>query len=101
MKSENIRTSHVRNEYVPQQNHRRTERGPQTQSMPVRGGLVANGLGTAGTEKPPKPRPPGGGLVALAAAAVAEDGVGGGAPELNSAQRGHLRFVFMCPIWPQ
>ena len=69
--------------------------------MPVSGGLVAKGLGTAGAEKPPKPIPPGGGLVALAAAAVAEEGVGGGAPELNSAQRGHLRFVFMCPIWPQ
>jgi len=36
----------------------------------------------------------GGGLEALA-----PPGVGiGGVPELNSAHRGHLRFVFMCPI---
>lgn len=64
------------------------------------GGLVARGDGTAalklkdafcdGLLKPPKPDPPGvagGGLVA--------DGVAGtrGAPLLNSAQRGHFRFV--------
>jgi hypothetical protein len=38
----------------------------------------------------------GGGLPALAAAAAVPDaveGVGGGLPELNSAQRGHLRLV--------
>lgn len=63
------------------------------------GGLVARGEGTW-SELWPKPRElrlgvNGGGLPADPdAAAAAGVGVAGGcAPELNSAQRGHLRFV--------
>lgn len=66
------------------------------------GGLVASGEGTW-SELWPKPREllrlgvNGGGLPADPdAAAPAGVGVAGGcAPELNSAQRGHLRFVFI------
>ena len=61
------------------------------------GGLVASGEGTWSELLCPKPREllrlgvSGGGLPAAAAACA---GVAGGcAPELNSAQRGHLRFV--------
>ena len=60
------------------------------------GGLVASGEGTWSELLWPKPRElklgvNGGGLPAAAAAGV---GVAGGCtPELNSAQRGHLRFV--------
>ena len=65
------------------------------------GGLVASGEGTWSVLLWPKPREllrlgvNGGGLPADPdAAAAAGVGVAGGcAPELNSAQRGHLRFV--------
>jgi hypothetical protein len=65
------------------------------------GGLVASGEGTWSKLFWPKPREllrlgvNGGGLPADPdAAAAAGVGVAGGcAPELNSAQRGHLRFV--------
>jgi len=67
------------------------------------GGLVASGEGTWSELFWPKPREllrlgvNGGGLPADPdAAAAAGVGVAGGcAPELNSAQRGHLRFVFI------
>jgi len=75
-------------------------------TIPETGGLVARGDGTA-TGKPkedvegPRLKPrfgkfcvaDGGGLVAD----VDPDGTGV-VPLLNSAQRGHLRFVFMWPI---
>ena len=67
----------------------------------ITGGLVASGEGTWSALLWPKPREllrlgvNGGGLPADPdAAAAAGVGVAGGcAPELNSAQRGHLRFV--------
>ena len=71
-----------------------------TLSIADTGGLVARGDGTAalkpkeafceGLLNPPKPDPPGvagGGLVPVGVAGT------GGAPLLNSAQRGHFRLV--------
>lgn len=86
---------------------------PVSSSSASTGGLVANGDGTPaanpkevlpvfeGPRLNPKFANPGavggGGL-----AADAEGVRGGGAvPLLNSAHRGHLRFVFIWPIWPQ
>jgi len=66
------------------------------------GGLVASGEGTCSKLLGPKPSElrlgvNGGGLLADpdAEAETAAGVAGGCVPELNSAQRGHLRFVFM------
>jgi len=68
------------------------------------GGLVARGDGTAAGKPNEEVEGPrlnprlgkfgvaGGGLVADV------EGVAGAVPLLNSAHRGHFRFVFMCPI---
>ena len=67
-------------------------------SIAVTGGDIANGDGPcdiiAFAGKSPPPPPPPGGDVAGGLVAEAPPGVGmGGLPELNSAQRGHFRFV--------
>lgn len=79
-------------------------------STAVTGGLIARGEGPcdimafAGCSPPGalgenKPPPPPGGDVAggLVAELVPAAGIGG-VPELNSAQRGHLRFVSGDPL---
>lgn len=71
------------------------------------GGLVASGEGTCSELLGPKPSElprlgvNGGGLPAVPdAEAVTGAGVAGGCvPELNSAQRGHLRFVSERVEW--
>jgi len=75
----------------------------RSSSMADMGGLVAKGDGTAAgnpnaAAEGPRLKPRLGRFAVVGGGLVAEpDGVGA-VPLLNSAQRGHFRFVFMCPI---
>jgi len=77
--------------------------GVRPSSIADMGGLVASGEGTAAgwpkmVLEGPRLKPKFGRLAVGGGLEADPEGVVGAAPLLNSAQRGHFRFVFIWPI---